>query len=859
MPIFTAIVAAIGLTGFFATAVATVLEVGTAIGLSYAAKALAGTPATTAATTDNFSTQGAIATAGDVPRSFNVGYSVTAGSLVYVNTWGTIQPGAQTQPTPNAYLTQVIALSDLPGGTLQEFWVNGALVTINSTEDSYGFEITEYTIAAQPYLWIRYYDGTQTTADTFLTGTVSSADRPYDTTRIGKGIAYVVVTSLVNDTLWTGFPTYKFALSGIPLYDPTKDDTNGGSGAQRYSDPTTWGGDGDQLPAVQIYNILRGFSYGGAWMYGLQNATAARLPALNWNAQIDKCRATITGVSGPEATYRSGVQISIDTQPVNAIETLLTACQGKLSEIGGFYKIHLGTPDTPSFSFTDDDILSTEIQTFTPFFGLADSINGITGSYPDPTQGWNTTVAPAQYDATFEAQDGNRRLLANPTFDAVPYAEQVQRLMSSALAEARRARQHAIVMPPEYWIVEPGDVGTWTSARNGYSAKQFRVDGTIDQANLDTAFSLTEVDPTDYDWDHSVDFTAPTSGPTISLRPAPQGIVDWSVAPATLTDADGISRRPAIAMSWDGNMPGVVGVQYQVRKASDQTIVTGGRTDQLAAGTIIISQSLLPDFAYEVQGQYLPSSPRDMLWSDWLPVTTPNVLITAADLDASIVYQYTTVIDQVQAQVDDLNQRMSTLVSQLGAQGWTDIQSVRSQLSSTSGAAMAAIGTVSTVATDAASAVADLEGTVSAQFGTVDTTITEHTTAIATLDGYAAGSWGVVIDVDGNVVGAVHLDGSAASSVFGVTASTFQVSAPGVSGGAAVPVFTIASVGGVNKIALLGDMIVDGSITTQKMTVTDLSSITADLGTITTGLIQTASGFMTIDMVNERIIFSDNS
>ena len=94
----------------------------------------------------------------------------------------------------------------------------------------------------------------------------------------------------------------KFALSGIPLYDPTQDDTNGGSGSHRYSDPTTWGGDGDQLPAVQAYNLLRGIRYKGAWLYGLQAMTGqARLPAANWNAQINKCRAgTVVGLNIPE-------------------------------------------------------------------------------------------------------------------------------------------------------------------------------------------------------------------------------------------------------------------------------------------------------------------------------------------------------------------------------------------------------------------------------------------------------------------------------------------------------------------------------------------------------------------------------
>ena len=67
-------------------------------------------------------------------------------------------------------------------------------------------------------------------ADPFLVGTVSSADRPWTNSRVGHGIAYVIITALQEDTLFTGIPQdFLFELSSIPLYDPSKDDTAGGS------------------------------------------------------------------------------------------------------------------------------------------------------------------------------------------------------------------------------------------------------------------------------------------------------------------------------------------------------------------------------------------------------------------------------------------------------------------------------------------------------------------------------------------------------------------------------------------------------------------------------------------------------
>lgn len=852
MAIFTSIAAAIGLTGFFATAFVTAASFATSIGLSYIAKALAGDPNQDAPASKVQGVQGTLQSGADIPRSFNLGYSVTAGSLVYANTWGTVGD------TPNAYLTQVIALADLPGGDLEEVWVNGELCTLDSTPLSdIGYPVLEYRKDGSDYLWIKYHDGSQTSADPHLISRVSSADRPYESTRVGIGVAYVVVTSLVEDTLFSGFPTFKFAVSGVPLYDPTKDSTNGGTGTHRWSDSATWGGDGDDLPAVQAYNILRGIYYDGVWLYGLQRMTAARLPVTNWNAQIAKCRATVTGVGGAEPTYRSGGQVSVNAQIVHTIEALLTSCQGRLSEIGGFYKIHLGAPDSPTFSWTDDDILSSEEQNFAPFFGLSDSVNGITATYPDPAQGWNMTPAPALYSPDHEAEDGDRRLLASPVLDFVPYPAQAQRLQKSALQEARRARRHSLVMPPPFWIVEPGDVGEWTSTRNGYTAKQFRADGVTDKANLDVLINFTEVDPSDYDWTHATDYVPGTIGPTVFPRPAPQGVVDWFAEPYTLLDTGGQPRRAAILLSWDGNMPGVAGVQYEVRLASDASHVTRGRTDQLTVGAIIVSQSLIPNMEYEARGQYIPSAPRDMLWSDWLSVTTPNVTISLQDFDAALQAQVTTIQDALNDRLDEIEQRFATLTSAARSQNWIDKKEVRSQLYATAGSATAQIEILQQAMADDDVAFAAYQVSVSASFGDVSADITTNSSAIATLDGYAAAAYSVTLDVNGYATGFELVNGGSGISAFTITVDKFQIAAPGVSGGTAVPIFTVATVNGAAKVALRADMYIDGSITAAKLNVGTLSAITADIGTLTTGKIESADAKFLIDATNRRIVISD--
>ncbi len=615
--VVTAVSGFIGTLGAFGSLV---LKTAVGVGVSLLAQSLAGKPKD-----PTFSINGTLQGGGDVPRSFIMGRTATAGSLVFVNTWG------QDGDTPNAYLTQVIALSDLPVRGLAEVWVNGELVTFGGLTDR-GYAVNEYPDS----LWVKFYDGTQTTADSFLFTSVSNGNRWWNPDRIGRGVAYAIVTARVSKNMFSGVPSFKFVLEGLRLYDISRDSTQGGVGPQRFADPATWGGDGDFLPAVQIYNLLRGITYNGQWFYGLQNLSSSRLPAAAWIAQIEKHRAGILESTGWVNTYRSGGEIQVDAPLTSAVEALLTACQGRISEVGGVYYLHSGAPDAPVIAFTDDDILSTEEQEFTPFLGLADTINGVSANYPSPADGWVAKTAPPLYRTDLEAIDGNRRLMADVDLNFVPYPEQVQRLMKSALEEARRFRRHTIVLPPKFWAyATPGTVFSWTSERNGYIAKSMRLDGVADRANLDVMIDITEVDPADYDWSSNTEFKPPVDGQLGVIRPTPQPIVDWFAEPATVKDSSGEDRRPAIRLTWDnsdGRLDDVIGIEYEVRLQATLEKVSEGRTDQPQVGSMLISQSLLPAESYVVRGRYIPGGDRPVLWSGFIPVITPNILLSDKDV-----------------------------------------------------------------------------------------------------------------------------------------------------------------------------------------------------------------------------------
>lgn len=756
MAIFSGIAAAIsgvvsavsGFIGGLGIVGSFLLKTAVGVGLSLLAQSLAGKPKD-----PTFSINGTLQGGGDISRSFILGRTATAGSLAFVNTWG------QDGDTPNAYLTQVIALSDLPVRGLAEVWVNGERVTLGGLTDR-GYAVNEYPDS----LWVKFYDGTQTTADSFLFTSVSNGNRWWNPDRIGRGVAYAIVTARVSKNMFSGVPSFKFVLEGLRLYDMSRDSTQGGIGPQRYADPATWGGDGDFLPAVQIYNLLRGITYNGQWFYGLQNLSSSRLPAAAWIAQIEKHRAGTLESTGWVNTYRSGGEIQVDAPLTSAVEALLTACQGRISEVGGVYYLHSGAPDAPVIAFTDDDILSTEEQEFTPFLGLADTINGVSANYPSPADGWVAKTAPPLYRTDLEAIDGNRRLMADVDLNLVPYPEQVQRLMKSALEEARRFRRHTIVLPPRFWAyATPGTVFSWTSERNGYIAKLMRIDGVADRANLDVMIDITEVDPSDYDWSSDTEFKPPVDGQLGVIRPTPQPIVDWFAEPATVKDSSGEDRRPAIRLTWDnsdGRLDDVIGIEYEVRLQATLEKISEGRTDQPQVGSMLISQSLLPAESYVVRGRYIPGGDRPVLWSGFIPVITPNILLSDkdvfVDIDLSGVEAALGWLRNSTRTAQDAIDGLIAAQMELATVAYKDTRNLAREMSVELGAARAEYREDIQLAVNETMAVAGKVETLTAALGGSSAFVNVAWAAIAAPSGYAA-RYGVTAAVNDGAYRAASL------------------------------------------------------------------------------------------------------
>lgn len=630
-----AVVGLLGVTGTAATLLTGALTLALGIGLQVISALLSKKKQSD----DISGTTGKLQVGELVPRSFVVGTHVATHSLAYWNSFG------QDGKTPNAYVAFMFDLQDLPIGlgrsSLVGLLVNGsdAEWDPNATPETYGVPVASYARDGKNYLWVEIFDGTQTDADPLMVSLFENhPERPYQDNRLGKGCVIARVVCRYERELWGGgFPNFKFVLAGTPLYDPRQDDSVGGTGDMRWSDQSTWAISANNR--VVAYNVLRGIRYNDEWQWGGQTIGFAQVPLGSWFAAMNECDVLMARAShptSPEPQYYVGGEIRFDVQPAEVLEDLNYACAGKIGELGGVYKTHVGAPTVAVLSITDDDILSTDPKTFEPFKSLSQKTNGVAAKYIEPGAGWNAKDAPTLLNASYEAEDNDRRLVTSINYRFATSGTMVQRLQASALKAHRRERTHGLPMPPDAAIVETVvDFVSWTSARNGYVNKLFAITSTRDLAGGNVALFIEEVDPSDYDWDADTDEQPIVLPPTTPTWPTVQGIDDVDIVGVKVLGDDG-REKPGAMLIWGGeDQDDVRAVAFEVRRSALlPEIVYSGETPEhvVSEGEYVISANLISNTNYQGRMRFVPFSGRETYWSDWINFTTPLVQIVPADI-----------------------------------------------------------------------------------------------------------------------------------------------------------------------------------------------------------------------------------
>ena len=146
---------------------------------------------------------------GTMPQKFILGLSATGGQLIAPpNSYG------RSGDTPNANLVYVVALSVVPGCTLNRVIVDDAWITAGAaSEDGFGWQAGgDY----EGLIWVDYRDGSQTAAHAgLITSFGADPDRPWLADMVGPGTCYAVMRFAYSREHFNGLPQCRFEMMGI--------------------------------------------------------------------------------------------------------------------------------------------------------------------------------------------------------------------------------------------------------------------------------------------------------------------------------------------------------------------------------------------------------------------------------------------------------------------------------------------------------------------------------------------------------------------------------------------------------------------------------------------------------------------
>jgi hypothetical protein len=446
----------------------------------------------------------------------------------------------------------IFALADHECEGLEEFYVNDLKITY--TGDGAYTQIDP--TADSPHLYVYFRSGTEFQT---LPSVVSDNLPGWTSSDNGAGICYVVVDYRADKpdnkklAFPGGRPSFLWVVKGKKCYDPRLDTSVGGSGSHRWADPSTW--EWSENPIICAYNWRRGIyacdrvDQPAMLLIG-RGLSETEAPPADVFAYANLCDEVMDDTL---PRYTIGGVIAADEKYIDVEEKFAAAVAGVIIQPEGTVQIEPAEARTPSFSFTDDDILvGTTVDWNQGVLSQASDewLNTIVPQYVSPAQKWQDHAAPVRRVEADVLSDGGSRE-ATVELQLVTNERQASDVGEIHRKLGRLWGRLKVTLPPWYAEVEEGDWGTYTSARYGFT-KTFRVESFGFDQKFQPSLSLREINSDVYDgviaegsatgsaadWSQTtapIDTGAPDSG-------------NWSLAAVTLSDTAGIDT-PALEIT----------------------------------------------------------------------------------------------------------------------------------------------------------------------------------------------------------------------------------------------------------------------------------------------------------------------
>lgn len=491
------------------------------------------------------------------PRRILYGKAATGGEIVYQENhdnngaWETDQG-----------LSMVIALAGHQITSLESFLWGGTAITFSSN-NAVG--------DLNNYMFLYEHLGAN---DQAVDSTLNTNSSDWGTNDRLRFIAYVhLMIRASNEKFPNGLEEMRFTAKGRKVYDPRLDSTNGGSGAHRLTNPSTWAWSDN--PVLCIVDYMRGIrtddygdtTYAGTLIAGMEIADAN----FDWatiRAEADVCdesvnldgggsenRYTLNGYIDPSRTHRENLQVMASSMAGNVVFQ------------SGKWRVYAGTTRTASKTRTTDHLaggISMSAQK-----SISERVNSIKGSFISAADDYEPRGYPPLQNSTYVTEDGGAALWQELDFPLTTSGTMVQRLSKIAMERSRLDR----VLDVTFKIIALQDTVmdavTFTYSPFGLSSQKFLVaDWNMKFApdaagNTSVTINETLIEEADaiYDWDETTEEQAITALTVVSKDDAlnnqltlPALTTTVAVSGNPLTAADVGATATITIAAWTGHL-----------------------------------------------------------------------------------------------------------------------------------------------------------------------------------------------------------------------------------------------------------------------------------------------------------------
>ena len=328
-------------------------------------------------------------------------------------------------------------------------------------------------------LEVTFYDGSQTTADSTLTGIDG-----WQSSSVGNGVAYAILKLTWDQEKYGGgVPNITYLIEGklVPQI--------GSSQSSTLSYTTN--------PARIVYDYLTNELYGKAIPYTLLDTTSFNAVATYCDQQVDATDSDTTQVT----RYETHAYLDTNETLINNIEALLTTFRGGLIT-GDRYKLLVDKPTTWSGVTIDDDSIIGNVEFMAG--SKRSLLNSVKASIPNASDDFNyqedivtvesTTLQGSSYDGT--------KLQDDITLSHTTDANMAIRIITEEINQARQSGALSVEVIPSLIKMEIGDVVKFTNSTLGQTDKLYKIISTTLKADHSLSLVMREYDANVY-WDNN--------------------------------------------------------------------------------------------------------------------------------------------------------------------------------------------------------------------------------------------------------------------------------------------------------------------------------------------------------------------